>query len=166
MENPEGKYQCPRCNEYDTEEMSYPDRVSIYRKASRYYGRGPVWFIWDPQAGRTVSGQTLARWEDRRECQVCGRVFSVRGKWVPEGLGPESWLCVSDHTDEIRQEGWIRLELSYGGPQDYFDIRLSDGEIEGATYHFLHWFDGATWELGGDYLRILREYAEATGLVY
>jgi hypothetical protein len=38
-----------------------------------------------------------------------------------------------------------RLELSYGGPQDYF-LFFEDGTIE---YRFLDWFDGATLTLSG-----------------
>lgn len=38
-----------------------------------------------------------------------------------------------------------RLELSCGGPQDYF-LFFGDGSIE---YHFLDWFDGAKRELEG-----------------
>jgi len=39
-----------------------------------------------------------------------------------------------------------RLELSYGGPQDYF-LFFEDGSIE---YHFLDWFDGAQRTLEGE----------------
>jgi len=39
----------------------------------------------------------------------------------------------------------MRLELSYGGPQDYF-LFFDDGIIE---YHFLDWFDGAEIILSG-----------------
>ena len=39
----------------------------------------------------------------------------------------------------------MRLELSYGGPQDYF-LFFDDGTIE---YHFLDWFDGAEIILSG-----------------
>jgi len=51
-----------------------------------------------------------------------------------------------------------RLELSWGGPQDYF-LFFEDGTIE---YHFLDWFDGAKRELDPDSeeYKIMREVYE------
>jgi len=46
-----------------------------------------------------------------------------------------------------------RLELSWGGPQDYF-LFFEDGIIE---YHFLHWFDGAKRTLEGENYKIMAE---------
>ena len=46
-----------------------------------------------------------------------------------------------------------KLELSYGGPQDYF-LFFEDGTIE---YHFLNWFDGAKKELYGKDKEIMKE---------
>ena len=46
-----------------------------------------------------------------------------------------------------------RLELSYGGPQDYF-LFFEDGTIE---YHFLDWFDGASRELTGEDYEIMEQ---------
>jgi hypothetical protein len=54
-----------------------------------------------------------------------------------------------------------RLELSYGGPQDYFTYaRDKNGEIVAIFYSYLNWFDGATIELGHDYFDIMKELAE------
>ena len=38
-----------------------------------------------------------------------------------------------------------KLELSYGGPQDYFIFEYDPDShsLVGITYHFLDWFDGA-----------------------
>ena len=38
-----------------------------------------------------------------------------------------------------------KLELSYGGPQDYFTFEYDPDsrELVGITYHFLDWFDEA-----------------------
>lgn len=38
-----------------------------------------------------------------------------------------------------------KLELSYGGPQDYFvfEYDAESKELTSITYHFLDWFDGA-----------------------
>jgi hypothetical protein len=38
-----------------------------------------------------------------------------------------------------KEDNGIKIELSWGGPQDYF--MLYDNE---ATYHYLDWFDGAS----------------------
>ena len=46
-----------------------------------------------------------------------------------------------------------RLELSYGGPQDYF-LFYEDGMIE---YHFLDWLDGAVRKLYGKDEKIMSE---------
>lgn len=45
-----------------------------------------------------------------------------------------------------------RLELSYGGPQDYLEFEYNPKEktIQGITYHFLDWFDGATKKVEPD----------------
>jgi hypothetical protein len=47
--------------------------------------------------------------------------------------------------DKDTKTGAKRLELSYGGPQDYFEF-FPDGTIK---YYFLDWFDGASVELHG-----------------
>jgi hypothetical protein len=46
-----------------------------------------------------------------------------------------------------------RLELSYGGPQDYF-LFFEDTTIE---YHFLDWFDGAKITLEGEDYKIMEQ---------
>jgi hypothetical protein len=42
-----------------------------------------------------------------------------------------------------------RLELSWGGPQDYIDFKYDpeNHEVLEITYHFLDWFDGASRKL-------------------
>lgn len=166
MENPEGNHECPRCGSYDTKQVSLPRRLLVYHFGRTFRVDCPSYSLnWDRKAKRTIPQKTVSRLCDRYECNDCGRVFRSITVDEPAGLSPEDWLCCDWYGDEERQEGYYRLELSYGGPQDYFEIHLVDGEITGATYHFLDWGDGATWGLGGDYLRILRAYAAATGLV-
>lgn len=41
--------------------------------------------------------------------------------------------------------GSVKIELSWGGPQDYFILYPNEG-----TYHYLDWFDGAVKELDPD----------------
>ena len=49
-----------------------------------------------------------------------------------------------------------KLELSWGGPQDYF-LFFEDGTIE---YHFLDWLDGAKRELNGKDKEVMQEIYE------
>ena len=47
-----------------------------------------------------------------------------------------------------------RLELSWGGPSDYF-LFFEDGDIE---YRFLDWFDGASRKLTGEDYEIMKRF--------
>lgn len=51
-----------------------------------------------------------------------------------------------------------RLDLSYGGPQDYFTF-TADGSA--CYYSYLNWFDGACVELGGNYKETAQELWES-----
>ena len=53
-----------------------------------------------------------------------------------------------------------RLELSCGGPQDYFLYFPSDGLIE---YHYLDWFDGASLVLDGEAFEVMSEIFKLLG---
>lgn len=53
-----------------------------------------------------------------------------------------------------------RLELSYGGPQDYF-LFFEDGTIE---YHYLDWYDGASTDLSGDDYEVMQQIATELGI--
>jgi len=55
-----------------------------------------------------------------------------------------------------------RVELSYGGPQDYIDLFVDpeDRVIDHAIYHFLDWFDSAQRPIVGDDLEAVREMFE------
>lgn len=85
------------------------------------------------------------------------------------------WLEIQDRAimraDETplavsRKTVW-RIELSYGGPQDYFDVFVSDGEVERIEYRFLDWFDGASRVVSGDEFDALEDYArQVTGDFY
>lgn len=50
-----------------------------------------------------------------------------------------------------------KLELSYGGPADFF---LFFTETERIEYHFQDWFDGAKRNLYGDDLEVMRTVYE------
>jgi hypothetical protein len=54
-----------------------------------------------------------------------------------------------------------KVELSWGGPQDYITILTDeDGDVVSATYHFLDWFDGATRPITGKDLETVTEFAQ------
>jgi len=53
-----------------------------------------------------------------------------------------------------------KLELSWGGPQDYF-LFFEDETIE---YHFLDWFDGAKRELEGQDYKVMAEVKDSLGV--
>lgn len=42
-----------------------------------------------------------------------------------------------------------RVCLSWGGPADYFEIHVKDGEIAEIWYLFQDWYDGARMRLDG-----------------
>jgi len=76
--------------------------------------------------------------------------FNKTGKIKEDDVVYESFLewlsenCLAVSKDPHYRA--IKLELSYGGPQDYF-LFFDDGTIE---YYFLDWFDGAKRELIGE----------------
>lgn len=61
-------------------------------------------------------------------------------------LESEYPLCVS------KQNGSLKIEISWGGPQDYFMLHGTE-----ATYHFLDWFDGATRLLSANDFEVLED---------
>lgn len=52
----------------------------------------------------------------------------------------------------------VKLELSYGGPQDYITAEIEDGRLHDVEYHFLDWFDGAKRTLTGDEKATVENY--------
>ena len=57
-----------------------------------------------------------------------------------------SWDYVEPGTFEDQEEGYYRLQLSWGGPSDEFRIyTIGDTlEIDVIDYHYMDWFDGAS----------------------
>ena len=53
-----------------------------------------------------------------------------------------------------------RLELSCGGPQDYF---LYFPKLDIIEYHYLDWFDGASLVLDGEDFKVMSEIFELLG---
>lgn len=55
----------------------------------------------------------------------------------------------------------VKVELSYGGPQDYLLCFIDeDGGIERIEYHFLDWFDGASVDLTGRDFEVASEFCQ------
>jgi len=69
-----------------------------------------------------------------------------------------------------KKEIWT-IELSWGGPQEYFEVwvdRMPSGnapKIESITYHFLDWFDGAERKLQGEEFETVKNWIETLGLI-
>jgi len=57
-----------------------------------------------------------------------------------------SWDYVEAETFENQEEGYYRLQLSWGGPSDEFRIYTTQyaDEIDVIEYHYMDWFDGAS----------------------
>jgi len=105
--------------------------------------------------------------QERIEAELKGRISdfekALKGDYSFQGEGYEyedfiefinSYALAYEDDPHYRGK---RLELSWGGPQDYF-VFFEDGSI---TYHFLDWFDGAEVKLYGHNLEVMeavREY--------
>jgi len=74
-------------------------------------------------------------------------------------------LCidyVEPNTFEDQEQGYVRYQLSTGGPGDEFRYYVNyDGSPYHIEYWFLDWFDGASIELTGHYKDVMMEVWEA-----
>jgi len=63
----------------------------------------------------------------------------------------EYYLCfdyVEPNTFEDQHRGYLRWQLSWGGPSDEFRFFIDEqGGIIDIEYHFMDWFDGAVIEV-------------------
>ncbi len=66
---------------------------------------------------------------------------------------------VEAHAFDDQPRGFVRFQISYGGPQEEFRI-YADGEIE---FWLLDWFDGASRRLDGWDARTVREFLHMDG---
>ena len=57
-----------------------------------------------------------------------------------------SWDYIEAGTFEDQEDGYYRLQLSWGGPSDEFRIYTTQyaDEIDVIEYHYMDWFDGAS----------------------
>ena len=89
----------------------------------------------------TCADRVAGEWKDRRES-----ISLLMACNSDEAFEQFNWLAfdyVSIDTFEDQDQGFYRLQFSYGGPQD--EIRFYDnGNIK---YWFLDWFDGASIDI-------------------
>jgi len=69
---------------------------------------------------------------------------------------------VEPNTFEDQEQGYVRYQLSWGGPSDEFRYYVNyDGTPYHIEYWFMDWFDGAEIELSGHYKDVMMEVWEA-----
>ena len=80
-----------------------------------------------------------------------------------EDLGPihEYGLCVDYVESEDKEDGYIRYQLSTGGPGDEFRYFIDyEGKPYKIEYWFLDWFNGAKITLSGEDEELMMEIWE------
>jgi hypothetical protein len=63
---------------------------------------------------------------------------------------PDSDWGQDDPALSIDKTEIVSICLSWGGPADYVEITLKDGEVQKVEYRFSDWFDTATVEIDED----------------
>ena len=101
-----------------------------------------------------------------------GRIEDIRQLWEAYKVNPEAevedmgtWseygLCldyVAPRTFRDQRRGYLRYQISTGGPGDEFRFYMSeDLTLTRVEYWFLDWFDGAHITLSGTRLTLLNE---------
>jgi len=79
--------------------------------------------------------------EERIDGELKDRIEDI--KEIVESEDPVE--AINEYALALSKTVNYKLELSWGGPQDYFifEYDLDSKELVGITYHFLDWFDGA-----------------------
>lgn len=60
---------------------------------------------------------------------------------------PEADWGSDDPALSVQKREIIEICLSWGGPADYVEIHLTEGEVDRVLYRFSDWFDTATVEI-------------------
>jgi len=63
---------------------------------------------------------------------------------------PDSDWGRDDLALSIQKREIVEICLSWGGPADYVEIHLTEGEVDKVLYRFSDWFDTATVEIEKD----------------
>jgi len=85
--------------------------------------------------------------EDNRPDVICPTYESF---YDYVGQTALSWDYVKPNTFTDQEEGYWRLQLSYGGPSDEFRVFTypdDETKIHKVFYHYMDWFDGAKIEV-------------------
>lgn len=65
----------------------------------------------------------------------------------PEDDDPDADYDAQEQLDEfplaVTQYKMVRIDLSTGGPGDWLEVLMYEGNIQHITYHFAPWFDHA-----------------------
>ena len=67
-----------------------------------------------------------------------------------EALREAAIECMGEYPLAVSVKRILKVELSWGGPSDFFECEMDGREIVDVTYHFQDWFDGAKRALDGD----------------
>jgi hypothetical protein len=92
--------------------------------------------------------KTTQTCEERIKEALQGRLKQIMGALADEELEEE----FEEGILAIDRKVIYRVEMSWGGPSDYFEIEVDPQEcqIVDIVYHFLDWFDGAEVTLQGE----------------
>jgi len=90
--------------------------------------------------------------EETYLCPICEQHYDADDDYhLPRQCFEEDYLAVS-----IRKV--VRIELSWGGPQDYVKLEYDqDGYLIDGSYHYLDWFDGASRPMSKEDLNLWEE---------
>ena len=91
--------------------------------------------------GKSCRERISGEWESRKQEMKRADKALAKGDQTELEELQDQVLSISKTTK-------FRIDLSWGGPQDFIEVEVDDsGEIIGGSYHFLDWFDGAEIEL-------------------
>lgn len=84
--------------------------------------------------------------------ETCAQRIDEKLKGREEDLralldNPDSDWGQDDPALSIQKREIVEICLSWGGPADYVEIHLTEGEVDKVLYRFSDWFDTATVEI-------------------
>jgi hypothetical protein len=87
--------------------------------------------------------------------ETCAQRIDEKLKGREEDLralldNPDSDWGQDDPALSIQKREIVEICLSWGGPADYVEIHLTEGEVDKVLYRFSDWFDTATVEIEKD----------------
>lgn len=67
--------------------------------------------------------------------------------------------AIVDRVLAVSEYKVFKVELSWGGPADWFEVWTQEGKITRIIYHFADWFDHAEREIEGEEFELVAEWA-------